>query len=145
MDSPNVYKRRRQRNWNTMKLISWNMNYWQQKDNHDLAWDYLVNTINPDIALLQETVVPELYKEQTVFLESHTCRVQDPIKWGTCVYINKDLLQKSSFKNVTELYVDNVYVDNESINGKQVFAELMFNNNIFTICSLHTNTSPNDI
>ncbi|WP_255811484.1 hypothetical protein [Treponema denticola] len=43
------------------------MNYWQQKDNHDLAWDYLVNTINPDIALLQETVVPELYKEQTVF------------------------------------------------------------------------------
>ncbi|MGI5084044.1 endonuclease/exonuclease/phosphatase family protein [Treponema putidum] len=145
MDSPNVYKRRRQRNWNTMKLISWNMNYWQQKDNHDLAWDYLVNTINPDIALLQETVVPELYKEQTVFLESHTCRVQDPIKWGTCVYINKDLLQKSSFKNVTELYVDNVYVDNESINGKQVFAELMFNNNIFTICSLHTNTSPDDI
>lgn len=123
-----------------MKLISWNMNYWQQKDTNNLAWDYLVNTINPDIALLQETVVPELYRKQTIFIESNTCKANEAIKWGTCVYISKDILQRSSFKDITEQYVD---IKNR--NGKQVFAELTLNNNTFTICSLHTNTSPDGI
>ncbi|HRU01719.1 MAG TPA: hypothetical protein P5239_08460 [Victivallales bacterium] len=124
-----------------MKLISWNMNYWQQVNTNELAWDYLVNAVSPDIALLQETVVPELYKNQTVFKESNTCRITDPIKWGTCVYISKDILKENSFIDVTEKYVD---VENR--NGKQVFAELKLKNeNIFTICSLHTNTSPDGI
>jgi hypothetical protein len=116
------------------------MNYWQQKNTNNFAWDYLVKTINPDIALLQETVVPELYKEQTVFMESNTCRANESVKWGTCVYISKDVLKRSLLQNITEQYVD---IENR--NGKQVFAEVSLENNIYTICSLHTNTSPDGI
>ena len=33
-----------------MKIISWNMNYWNQKSVHEKAWEYLVNYAAPDIS-----------------------------------------------------------------------------------------------
>lgn len=124
-----------------MKVISWNMNYWQQKSTFELAWDFLVNVVNPDIALLQETVVPESYKNQTVFMASKTCKAADSIKWGTCIYISNRLLNKCSLINVAEQYVNM-----ENDNGKQVFAEVKLNKGgTLTLCSLHANTSPDGI
>jgi len=124
-----------------MKIVSWNMNYWQQKSTNESAWNYLVSTVNPDIALLQETVVPEKYQHQTVFIESKTCRTTDSIKWGTCVFVNETILLNGSFKDVTEKYIK----EEDSI-GKQVFIEVNLNGREqFTICSLHTNTSPDGI
>lgn len=119
-----------------MKIISWNMNYWNQKSLHEKAWEYLVNYAAPDIAFLQETIVPEKYVNQTVFLESSTCK-DNYKKWGTCIYVNKKLLDICGpLKNVTERFID----ENCSY-GKQVFVELEYKNTILTLCSLHTNSS----
>jgi len=124
-----------------MKVISWNMNYWQQPNTNNSAWKYIVEYINPDIALLQETVVPEEYKENVVFLPSCTARKNDPIKWGTCVYVGKNILQNGNIKNIT-----NEYMDNDSYSGKQVFAEINITpEDKVIVCSLHTNTSPDGI
>jgi exonuclease III len=43
-----------------MRVVSWNMNYWQRRGQgqYEAAWDYLRGTVKPDVALLQEAVVP---------------------------------------------------------------------------------------
>ena len=43
----------------SLKIATWNMNRWQQSEAERLgAWSYLTETVQPDIALLQETVPP---------------------------------------------------------------------------------------
>ena len=40
-----------------LRVLTWNMNYWQQRSDHDAAWAYL-DDLDWDVALLQEAVVP---------------------------------------------------------------------------------------
>lgn len=42
-----------------MKIVTWNMNGWNRQGTHDQAWTFLLDTVRPDIALLQEAEVPE--------------------------------------------------------------------------------------
>lgn len=63
-----------------MKVASWNLGYWQHQRFHSDAWNYLRTEIRPDIALLQETTIPELAKNESVVFSS----VRKP--WGTAIY-----------------------------------------------------------
>src|SRR4051812_2089824 len=42
-----------------MKLVTWNLGYWQFRRHHQDAWQYLRDETRPDIALLQETCPPQ--------------------------------------------------------------------------------------
>ena len=49
-----------------LRLLTWNMNYWQQRRDHDAAWAYL-DDLDWDVALLQEAVVPVTWTGHAVF------------------------------------------------------------------------------
>jgi exonuclease III len=42
-----------------MRIVAWNMNGWDRGGTHGLAWAFLLEELQPDIALLQEAKLPE--------------------------------------------------------------------------------------
>jgi exonuclease III len=42
-----------------MRIVSWNMNHMKHSKVHQEAWDFLFNELDPDIALVQEVVLPD--------------------------------------------------------------------------------------
>lgn len=42
-----------------MRVVTWNMNYWKRPATHAEAWDFVLNELRPDIALVQEAAVPD--------------------------------------------------------------------------------------
>lgn len=69
-----------------MKVITWNMGFWQYKNSHNEAWKYLKEEINPDIALLQETYLPHLTETENLLYRS----IGGTRKWGSAIY-SRDL------------------------------------------------------
>lgn len=63
-----------------MRILTWNLGYWQHSSQHDKAWDYLCNDIKPDIALLQEVKPPSWLPRHTIVFEEITKG------WGTAIY-----------------------------------------------------------
>jgi endonuclease/exonuclease/phosphatase family metal-dependent hydrolase len=63
-----------------MRILTWNLGYWQYSSQHDKAWDYLCNNIKPDIALLQEVKPPSWVPRRTLVFEEITKG------WGTSIY-----------------------------------------------------------
>jgi len=63
-----------------MKVITWNLGYWQHQSRHDEAWAYLRDEIKPDLALLQEASPPQRREqEHLLFKPIHQ-------SWGTALY-----------------------------------------------------------
>ena len=62
-----------------MKVVTWNLGFWQHRSNHDKAWTYLREQITPNLALLQEvsTVRPQS-DESILFKRIHQ-------NWGTAL------------------------------------------------------------
>ena len=71
-----------------MRVASWNLGYWQHQKYHNEAWEYLRDVIRPDIALLQETVIPTLAEDESVIFS----QIRKP--WGTAVYAKGIRLDK---------------------------------------------------
>lgn len=42
-----------------MRIVTWNMNGWNRGRAHEKVWAFLFDTLDPDIALLQEAAVPD--------------------------------------------------------------------------------------
>jgi len=63
-----------------MRIVTWNLGYWQHSSDHDKAWDYLCNYIKPDIALLQEVKPPSWPPRHTIVFEEINRG------WGTAIY-----------------------------------------------------------
>lgn len=63
-----------------MRILTWNLGYWQHSSQHDNAWEYLCNEIKPDIALLQEVKLPAWLPRHTIVFEEITRG------WGTAIY-----------------------------------------------------------
>jgi exonuclease III len=67
----------------TLKVITWNMDYWKRaKSQREEAWTYLIQTLCPDIALLQECCLPDSLPPPwlAIHSESHPGKV-----WGTAI------------------------------------------------------------
>ena len=63
-----------------MKIVTWNLGYWQHGKYHDEAWDYLCNELKPDLALLQEVKPPSWVSQNALLFEEITRG------WGTAIY-----------------------------------------------------------
>ena len=75
-----------------MRVITWNLGFWQHKTHHNEAWDYLRNEIKPDLALLQEVSPPKLPEnEHILFRVIHE-------GWGTALYTRGMPLKELKFK-----------------------------------------------
>ncbi|MEE9182591.1 MAG: hypothetical protein V3U33_08505 [candidate division NC10 bacterium] len=105
-----------------MKVITWNLGYWEHKDTQDEAWSYLRKTIRPDLALLQEIRPPELMTgEALVFQEAHR-------GWGTAIYSR-------------ELPLDNVPLWEDP--GRVIGASVSLpNGDRLHLASIHAKTQP---
>ncbi|HHT9145643.1 MAG: hypothetical protein Q7J76_10005 [Candidatus Brocadiaceae bacterium] len=63
-----------------MKILTWNLGYWQHSSLHDEAWDYLFNDIKPDTAFLQEVKLPSWIPHHALLFEIITHG------WGTAIF-----------------------------------------------------------
>jgi len=63
-----------------VKVITWNLGFWQHKSNHEKAWLYLREQIKPDLALLQEVKPIELRDNECMLFR------QIIQNWGTALY-----------------------------------------------------------
>ena len=74
-----------------MKILTWNLGYWQHSSHHDEAWDYLCNDIKPDMAFLQEVKPPSWVPHRTLSFEEITRG------WGTAIFAPSLPLSKKVF------------------------------------------------
>ncbi|MFA6049176.1 MAG: endonuclease/exonuclease/phosphatase family protein [Candidatus Micrarchaeia archaeon] len=65
-----------------MKIITWNMAYWSKRKTNEEAWHYLVDVLQPDLALVQESNPPkdELISKKVIWNEIRHRG------WGTGIY-----------------------------------------------------------
>lgn len=74
-----------------MKILTWNLGYWQHSAFHDEAWNYLCNDLKPDIAFLQEVRPPSWIPHHALLFEECTRR------WGTAIFTPSLTWQKEDF------------------------------------------------
>jgi endonuclease/exonuclease/phosphatase family metal-dependent hydrolase len=67
-----------------MKIVTWNMGFWQFNGRHEEAWDYLTDVIKPDVALLQEAHPPTSREGEHLVYR----RIGGRRDWGSAVYTN---------------------------------------------------------
>ena len=99
-----------------MKIVTWNMDYWKRNNEQRvIAWNYLMKSIDPEIALLQEIVPPD-----TSFDSHHVLyhEIDAKRKWGTAL-ISKHPVHK-------EIYVHNCYPGSNGL----IIGEIKISNNI---------------
>ena len=71
-----------------LKIITWNLGFWQHRSTHCEAWAYLRNQIEPDLALLQEVSPAKLNSnEYLLFKQVHQ-------NWGTALYTRNMALEE---------------------------------------------------
>jgi exonuclease III len=64
-----------------MRIVTWNMNYWQTRSTHSAAWEYLQSGLRADVALVQEAVPPAGSVSAFVPIDLKNPRWQ----WGSAV------------------------------------------------------------
>jgi endonuclease/exonuclease/phosphatase family metal-dependent hydrolase len=67
-----------------MRVLTWNMGFWQRRAEHDHAIRYLFDELNPDVALLQEVRRPRSDDARFVFVSARS-------DWGTAIYLRSGL------------------------------------------------------
>jgi len=60
-----------------LRIVTWNMSHWQQRQAAERAWSFLLNDLAPDVALVQEAV-PLVRNEFTLWRE-----IPGKGNWGT--------------------------------------------------------------
>lgn len=101
------------------------------------AWAYLRDEIMPDVALLQETIVPEDALHSTIFMPSYTDS-RDP-RWGTAIYVNTVTIPEFNKENadITREYLKELFDL-----GKTIIANIKLQDDeTYTFVSLHTDTA----
>lgn len=75
-----------------MRVVTWNLGYWQHRSSHAGAWAYLRDSIKPDLALLQEVNPPELLESENVVFKFVSG------DWGTALYSRNVPLKELRFE-----------------------------------------------
>jgi exonuclease III len=73
-----------------MRIVTWNMGYWGHASAHEAAWRWLLDELSPDIALLQECVVPSWVEQRATVLFDRAYPNYPNQRWGTAL-VTKDL------------------------------------------------------
>jgi exonuclease III len=100
------------------------MDYWKRSsEQRELGWNYLVDSINPEIALLQEVVPPEKHFETHSILYHE---IDKKRKWGTSII--------AKHKIVKEIYLNNTYPGSTGL----IVAEIKIADNfILTVINIY--------
>lgn len=69
-----------------LKLVTWNMAFWTHKKSNEEAWKYLIDEVNADIALVQESKPPQNLKNDPNFL---WFEIGGTRNWGNGIYSKK--------------------------------------------------------
>ncbi|MDP9222325.1 MAG: endonuclease/exonuclease/phosphatase family protein, partial [Actinomycetota bacterium] len=72
-----------------MRVVSWNMNHANNSGSHEAAWAFLLS-LEPDIALVQEAVVPEDVPYTSIWEPGW-----DHLPWGTAILSRVGALEVS--------------------------------------------------
>ena len=79
-----------------MRVVTWNLGFWQHKASHSKAWRYLRSNVKPDLALLQEVSPPKRGEnEYLLFKNVHG-------SWGTALYSRDMPLEELPFRTHSE-------------------------------------------
>jgi len=75
-----------------MRVMTWNLGFWQHRSRHNEAWSYLRRKVTPDVALLQEVTHPKLFEGENILLK--------PIRggWGTAIYTRNMPIKEIAFR-----------------------------------------------
>lgn len=73
-----------------MRIVTWNMGYWGHASVHEAAWRWLLDELSPDIALLQECVVPSWVQSRATVLFDEAYPKSRNQRWGTAL-VTRDL------------------------------------------------------
>lgn len=79
-----------------MRIVTWNMNYMSRKDRHEDAWNYLIDELHPDIALVQEARPPTNFSFDSRLLWH---QILDRGDWGSGIYSKNYPLREIDFEN----------------------------------------------
>lgn len=120
-----------------MKIVSWNMHCCNNSEHYEKAWAYLRDEIKPDVALLQETMIPADLQSATIFLPSYTDH-RAP-HWGTALYVNTATIP-GFIKETAD--VTKEYLKDLTDLGKTIIANIQLpDGETYTFVSLHTDTA----
>lgn len=80
-----------------VSITTWNMDYWKRnKEQREAAWDYLIQTIAPDIALVQEFSPP--VKQDACFNILYR-EIGGTRRWGSAIITRGLSVQEVQFNN----------------------------------------------
>lgn len=68
-----------------MRVITWNMNYWERPATHGEAWGFLLSELRPDIALVQEARVPDGTGYEVLWTKALNGRSLKESVWGSAI------------------------------------------------------------
>ncbi len=68
-----------------MRIVTWNMDYWKHRSSHDDAWHWLLDTLKPDIALVQECA-PPAWLSELGFVQWDRAYPEGKQPWGTALF-----------------------------------------------------------
>jgi exonuclease III len=69
-----------------MRIVTWNMNGKDRTRSHQDAWGFLLETLQPDIVLLQEVRISEEIKKRIAGEYSHLFTPRLPnLTWGSAI------------------------------------------------------------
>ena len=66
-----------------MRVATWNMAFWSHRGACDRAWRWLLDTLKPDVALVQESVVPDWVAASGWSVQWERAYLEGKQPWGT--------------------------------------------------------------
>lgn len=85
-----------------MNVVTWNMGYMGHAKIHDAAWHWLFDTLQPDVAFLQECVPPEWAYKQGSLVFGRAYPKTPSHRWGTSLYTSSLRTTPSPLTEVEE-------------------------------------------
>lgn len=94
-----------------LSVVTWNMGYWMHRGRHSDAWAYLLNSLRPDIAFLQECVPPDdLAGYQVIWHRAYPNGTQP---WGTALLVSEGLDVASARLDDVDRWIAGLPADGE--------------------------------
>jgi hypothetical protein len=69
-----------------MRILTWNMGYWGHSKAHAVAWQWLLDELRPDIAMLQECVPPGWAEQRGTLRFAPAFPDNKRQRWGTALF-----------------------------------------------------------
>lgn len=85
-----------------MRVATWNMGYWGRSRVHDDAWRWLLDDLKPDVALLQECVVPDWVRDRAYVQFAKAYPASNRQKWGTAIVSTGAVLEPTTLGSAAD-------------------------------------------